>query len=150
MPTRSPGYIAGVTNPRFEDLHAWDVLLNIETGRVTIAKDVEPAPPLKSAPSRSATAMRGTFSSGSIASLAGSTGLGHDASGAPMASSDTDFGFGPTLSNGGTVSSSSIIKGGKDKSANGAIEARPDAPDVLFMEDVSKFARTVCLLWTLN
>jgi hypothetical protein len=34
-----PGYIAGVTNPRFEDLYqTWDVLFNLETGKVTISK----------------------------------------------------------------------------------------------------------------
>lgn len=36
-----PGYIAGVTNPRFEDLTpTWDVLCNIETGRITVSKDI--------------------------------------------------------------------------------------------------------------
>lgn len=36
-----PGYIAGVTNPIFE-LHteAWDVFCNIETGKITISKDI--------------------------------------------------------------------------------------------------------------
>jgi hypothetical protein len=34
-----PGYIAGVANPRFEDLHTlWDVLCNIDTGKVTVSK----------------------------------------------------------------------------------------------------------------
>lgn len=36
------GYVAGVTNPRFEDLTAtWDVLCNVETGRITISKDLK-------------------------------------------------------------------------------------------------------------
>jgi hypothetical protein len=36
-----PGYIAGVANPRFEDLHAlWDVLCNIDAGRVSVSKRV--------------------------------------------------------------------------------------------------------------
>lgn len=35
----TPGYIAGVINPRFEDLqHTWDILCNIETGRITVSK----------------------------------------------------------------------------------------------------------------
>ncbi|EIW66750.1 hypothetical protein TREMEDRAFT_45583 [Tremella mesenterica DSM 1558] len=35
------GYIVGVTNPRFEELHmTWDVLCNIETGRVTVSKNL--------------------------------------------------------------------------------------------------------------
>jgi hypothetical protein len=34
-----PGYIAGVTNPRFEDLpHTWDLLCNLETGKITVSK----------------------------------------------------------------------------------------------------------------
>ena len=36
------GYVAGVTNPRFEELtHTWDVLCNLETGRVTVSKDLK-------------------------------------------------------------------------------------------------------------
>ncbi|OAV92008.1 hypothetical protein PTTG_03586 [Puccinia triticina 1-1 BBBD Race 1] len=54
-----PGYIAGVTNPIFE-LHtdAWDVFCNIETGKITVSKDIaiplhsvrpfSPAPPERS------------------------------------------------------------------------------------------------------
>ena len=34
-----PGYIAGVTNPRFEDLpHTWDVLCNLDSGKITVSK----------------------------------------------------------------------------------------------------------------
>lgn len=47
-----PGYIAGVTNPRFEDLHAWDLLLNVETGRIQVAKDIPAAAPPASAPAQ--------------------------------------------------------------------------------------------------
>jgi hypothetical protein len=36
------GFVAGVTNPRFEELAStWDVLCNLETGRVTVSKDVK-------------------------------------------------------------------------------------------------------------
>lgn len=36
-----PGYVAGVCNPRFEDLPStWDVLCNLETGRVTVSKEL--------------------------------------------------------------------------------------------------------------
>lgn len=39
-----PGFVAGVTNPRFEDLHSrWDVFCNIETGKITISKDISKA-----------------------------------------------------------------------------------------------------------
>ena len=36
----SPAYIAGVTNPIFEASRAWDLLLDISTGSVTVAKDI--------------------------------------------------------------------------------------------------------------
>jgi hypothetical protein len=37
----SPGFIAGVTNRIFED-HSlwWDVLCNIDTGKITVSKDI--------------------------------------------------------------------------------------------------------------
>jgi hypothetical protein len=36
-----PGYVAGVTNPRFEELPGrWDVLCNLENGKVTVSKEV--------------------------------------------------------------------------------------------------------------
>ena len=39
------GYVAGVANPRFEELHhTWDVLCNLETGRVTVSKDLKSTP----------------------------------------------------------------------------------------------------------
>lgn len=38
----TPGYIVGVINPRFEDLqHTWDILCNIETGRITVSKHLD-------------------------------------------------------------------------------------------------------------
>ncbi|TIB35536.1 hypothetical protein E3P85_00395 [Wallemia ichthyophaga] len=44
-----PGYIAGVTNPRFEDNHGWwDVLFNINTGKVIVSSQIEPVSVLKS------------------------------------------------------------------------------------------------------
>jgi hypothetical protein len=40
-----PGFVAGVINPRFEELpHTWDVLCNIDTGKVTVSKDVRSTP----------------------------------------------------------------------------------------------------------
>ena len=36
------GFVAGVTNPRFEQLpHTWDVLCNLETGKVTVSRDLK-------------------------------------------------------------------------------------------------------------
>ncbi|GAA5874615.1 hypothetical protein JCM3774_004662 [Rhodotorula dairenensis] len=40
-----PGFIAGVCNPAFADRPSWwDVLCNIETGKVTVSKDLQPSP----------------------------------------------------------------------------------------------------------
>ncbi|KAI8809795.1 docking domain of Afi1 for Arf3 in vesicle trafficking-domain-containing protein [Cladochytrium replicatum] len=42
----TPGYIAGVTNPVFEEQTSWwDVLCNINTGKVMVSPKIEPAPP---------------------------------------------------------------------------------------------------------
>ncbi|KAF9585446.1 hypothetical protein BGW38_002360 [Lunasporangiospora selenospora] len=39
------GFIAGVTNQLFEDRTAWwDVLCNIDTGKITVSKDIAPMP----------------------------------------------------------------------------------------------------------
>lgn len=38
----SPGFIAGVTNPIYETMPVWDVMCNIETGKITIHKDIRP------------------------------------------------------------------------------------------------------------
>ncbi|KAM0787441.1 hypothetical protein ACM66B_003521 [Microbotryomycetes sp. NB124-2] len=41
------GFIAGVCNPAFADRPSWwDVLCNIETGKVVVSKDIQPASPL--------------------------------------------------------------------------------------------------------
>ncbi|KDQ14075.1 hypothetical protein BOTBODRAFT_33187 [Botryobasidium botryosum FD-172 SS1] len=45
-----PGFIVGVTNPIFESRSIWDVLCNIETGKIIVNKDIRPAPPLSSNP----------------------------------------------------------------------------------------------------
>ncbi|ORY20817.1 spindle pole body interacting protein [Neocallimastix californiae] len=43
-----PGFIAGVTNPAFEEHPQWwDVLFNINTGKVTISPNIEKAPPIE-------------------------------------------------------------------------------------------------------
>ncbi|KAG8907144.1 hypothetical protein FRB99_005252 [Tulasnella sp. 403] len=40
-----PGFIAGVTNPIYESLPIWDVLCNIETGKITVHRDISSVPP---------------------------------------------------------------------------------------------------------
>jgi hypothetical protein len=123
-----------VTNPRFEELHAWDVLFNIETGKVSVAKDIEAPPPLRPNTRPSAASRHGTFSSGSIASMSGSAGIGHEAA------ETGEFG---TL--GGAAPS---IKSGRERTGGNAqvIEARQDALDVLFIEDVSTRLRPTPIL----
>ena len=37
---RRPAYIAGVTNPIFESSKTWDLLLDISTGNVSVAKEI--------------------------------------------------------------------------------------------------------------
>ncbi|KAG8914716.1 hypothetical protein FRC02_004857, partial [Tulasnella sp. 418] len=40
-----PGFIAGVTNPIYETIPMWDVLCNIETGKITVHKDIRAVAP---------------------------------------------------------------------------------------------------------
>ncbi|KAG8983591.1 hypothetical protein FRB90_005891, partial [Tulasnella sp. 427] len=40
-----PGYIAGVTNPIYESLPIWDIMCHIDTGKVTVQKDISPVQP---------------------------------------------------------------------------------------------------------
>ena len=118
-----PGYIAGVTNPRFEDLHAWDVLLNVETGKVQVAKDIAAPAPLPSNPRPAIT--RETFSNGSISSMAGTSGLSHDAAGKTSTEIDvTQFGALPSSTKGGSR-------------LNAMYDQRIDSPNNLFMEDLN-------------
>ena len=71
-----PGYIVGVTNPRFEELHmTWDVLCNLETGRVTVSKELKThSPPAPGAGAGMSASQTGTMRSGrsSDTSLTGS------------------------------------------------------------------------------
>ncbi|KAG5647063.1 hypothetical protein DXG03_001433 [Asterophora parasitica] len=46
-----PAYIAGVTNPIFEASRAWDLLLVIGAGTVTVAKDIHATYPVTATPS---------------------------------------------------------------------------------------------------
>lgn len=47
----SPAYIAGVTNPIFLSSRAWDLLLDIGSGAVTVSKDIHTRHPLSNLPS---------------------------------------------------------------------------------------------------
>ncbi|CAO3629338.1 unnamed protein product [Cunninghamella echinulata] len=42
---KCPGFIAGVTNPTYEEHTAWwDILCNIDTGKITVSKDIQVTP----------------------------------------------------------------------------------------------------------
>ena len=120
-------YIAGVTNPRFEDLNAWDVLFNVETGKVTVSKNIEPAPPMQHNP-RPALGRSESISNGSIKSTPGTVGMGHATSSSIAAKEDVIKTSASIISSGG---------GGYKNPLNAVPEARADAADNLFMEDVS-------------
>ncbi|CAO3596017.1 unnamed protein product [Absidia cylindrospora] len=48
---KCPGFIAGVTNPTYEEHTAWwDVLCNIDTGKITVSKDIQVAPLVENSP----------------------------------------------------------------------------------------------------
>jgi hypothetical protein len=50
MLLQRPAYIAGVTNPIFESSRAWDLLLVIGAGTVTVAKDIHVTYPVSGNP----------------------------------------------------------------------------------------------------
>jgi hypothetical protein len=118
-----PGYIAGVTNPRFEDLHAWDLLLNIENGKITIAKDIDPAPPV-----RTNTARTNMSEAYSIFSLTSSNGIGREGdTKMNRTTSDTDV----------MSSGASPIAGGTIRARAGTIlDSKTEAPENAFMDEV--------------
>ncbi|UZJ57230.1 hypothetical protein CBS101457_006550 [Exobasidium rhododendri] len=147
-----PGYIAGVTNPRFEDLHAWDLLFNIESGKITIAKDIESA-----ASSKSSTHRQGMPEAISCGSLTSNNGYGGSDGSAKMrrAPSEPDI-LSPGASSFGLGSSASTK--GRDRSAV-ALESRMDAPESVFMEEIlqavsarfgEKYIRSRFADWTAN
>ena len=115
-----PGYIAGVCNPKFADKPSWwDVLCNMETGKIIVSKDIEPAPPSGggsgfSHPPR-------TFSR-ATASDAGLSSYGGD-----------DDNYKP---------------GGAASAGTGKVDSKADTFDSLFMEEVTIFTQTSSLYTT--
>ncbi|KAL7423106.1 hypothetical protein Q5752_002405 [Cryptotrichosporon argae] len=71
------GYVAGVCNPRFEELPTtWDVLCNLETGRVTVSKELKAGPMSNHA----ARASQSSLGSGShVGGTSGGSGRGDGA-----------------------------------------------------------------------
>ncbi|WWC70797.1 uncharacterized protein I206_104749 [Kwoniella pini CBS 10737] len=61
------GFVAGVTNPRFEELPTtWDVLCNLETGKITVSKNLQSSNPLTAS---SIGSTGGTINSSNVGSL---------------------------------------------------------------------------------
>ncbi|PWN32171.1 spindle pole body interacting protein [Meira miltonrushii] len=119
-----PGYIAGVTNPRFEDLRAWDVLCNVENGKITIHKSIEPAPPIRPTAQPSETFTSASFSSG----------IGPDGEiRLTMAPSEPDV---PPGSGSGQHHEKTKGGGRERSGTSAAFESRQDAPDNIFMDEV--------------
>ncbi|KAG8702880.1 hypothetical protein FRC08_003195 [Ceratobasidium sp. 394] len=74
-----PYFIAGASNPVFETVPVWDVLCNINTGRITVHKDIRippPPPPLPSIPHASPVERFGQGVGSSIPVTAGIGGTG--------------------------------------------------------------------------
>lgn len=153
---QTPGYIAGVTNPRFEELKCWDVLCNIETGKITIAKDIEPATKLSLVPfgsggpatgasASSAASMNMSYTSG-MGSLNGSMGISNDVdynmNRRPSGSSashhlslaPTSSGSGSGTNEFGALSPSQSLP--TIVPPSGIPEARSDSFDVLFIDEL--------------
>ncbi|CDR88476.1 uncharacterized protein SPSC_04303 [Sporisorium scitamineum] len=141
-----PGYIAGVTNPRFEDLHAWDLLLNVETGRIQVAKDIAPAAQPASTSQallRSATLPRdgaGISSSTTFGSVSSANGNENKAT---PDNELAQFGALPAMSSGAVssaaVSSKASSLGGaasRDRSNTAQYDSRSDTSNAVFMEEL--------------
>ena len=143
-----PAYIAGVTNPRFEDLTSrWDVLCNIETGKISLSKDTRPPSPRHGRPFSPTPPSVGTLSLGDPPSapssaVSGQMPFGRHGDGSAISlgasvSSEADIGRAPVapplVSNPSTVSLPTL---------NGAVpalskaELAREAYDSIFMEDV--------------
>lgn len=122
------GYIAGVANPLFEELTArWDVLCNIETGKITLSKDLRPS-------SASATNGRPFSPASSEHSSLPSAVTGSMPFSSTIASPDVDIGRAPPTSTREREGSVSANSGREARSA--------DSYDVAFMEEVH--SRLLC------
>lgn len=121
-----PGYIAGVCNPAFADRPGWwDVLCNIETGKIVVSKDITPAPP----PARSASLL----AQASVRSQASAQSIrmqGADVL-ASLAGEEGEFG---KLS----------LAGGVGVVAK--VDAKAESADNVFMEEVRPFLPSVSCL----
>ena len=77
----SPAYIAGVTNPIFEASRAWDVLLVIGAGSVTVAKDIHTTYPVTPNPTLGAPLLSRTGTVRAESSIGSEDDIGRSISG---------------------------------------------------------------------
>ncbi|KAG8733344.1 hypothetical protein FRC12_018912, partial [Ceratobasidium sp. 428] len=69
-------FIAGASNPVFETVPIWDVLCNINTGRITVHKDIRIPPPPPPLPSVSHTSPVERFGQGIGSTIPSTAGIG--------------------------------------------------------------------------
>ncbi|CEJ02719.1 hypothetical protein RMCBS344292_16716 [Rhizopus microsporus] len=74
---KCPGFIAGVTNPTYEEHTSWwDVLCNISTGKITVSKDINSTSPVSSRKGSIAASIADDVSSFSSLSLGRTSSMG--------------------------------------------------------------------------
>ena len=151
-----PGYIAGVSNPRFEDLTStWDVLCNIETGRIHISKDIQQTPSSgnsSSYPSSSAASIL-SFSTSSVATHSThanntSGDLSMSASPEPLSALSGTMPFGQygagiqslSSSHGDRTRDRDDASTNADSSSRMKMDGKVDSADNTFMDEVGSLA----------
>lgn len=142
-----PAYIAGVTNPRFEYLTSrWDVLCNIETGKISLSKDTRPPSPRHARPFSPTPSSNAALSldppSVPSSAVSGQMPFGRHGDGLASSlgastSSEVDIGRAPVapplVSNPSTASLPTLNGAGP---ALSKAELGREAYDSIFMEDV--------------
>ncbi|EJC99276.1 spindle pole body interacting protein [Fomitiporia mediterranea MF3/22] len=117
-----PGYIAGVTNPIFEQAGEWDLLCDISTGRMVVHKDIHINWPVGSLPSSSAPPP-GTGGITRVGTLRGEPSLGMG-------------GVGGSEEEVGRMSMSTQVNAAPIASVKADYSGKADSPDNIFMDDI--------------
>ncbi|CAO1612702.1 unnamed protein product [Parajaminaea phylloscopi] len=149
----TPGFIAGVTNPRFEELKCWDVLCNVETGKITVSKLIEPAAPANLSLGAAAPT---TWSSIGFGSINGSVGLSNDGNTSITSIESSDLSSqtraspdavssASTFRSKGSLPGSSAFRGHRSVASSvsefgtlsaGVGDSRQDSVDTLYIEEI--------------
>ncbi|GAA5885668.1 hypothetical protein JCM6882_007519 [Rhodosporidiobolus microsporus] len=123
-----PGFIAGVCNPAFLDRPSWwDVLCNLETGKIIVSKDLKAPPPPSSFPagSRNTIGRAADLASAWAAGGGGGAGQGE---GAGQGAGGVDE-FGAAMPPPATSSA-------KEQGGGGGGGGKGEAPDSVFMDEI--------------